>query len=203
MKGKLISITAGIAAVAALAALPSSALASDGRMTLNVNPIDVVVNGEVFQPKDSQGRAVEVFVTDAGTTYAPVRALAEAYGLTVGYDPVRNLVTVSAPAESLVPTDFASQWAVKQKPVTHYGDEKIYTATYCGNLGMSAFKAWWKSLDLAYIQAEAEQLAAEMQRMDGGRATVYFDFNGYALGTAYAFGDFEQSNFDLATIWIK
>ena len=66
MKGKLISITAGIAAVAALAAPPSSALASDGRMTLNVDPIDVVVNGEVFQPKDAQGRAVEVFVTEDG-----------------------------------------------------------------------------------------------------------------------------------------
>ena len=37
-----------------------------------------------------------VFVYD-GTAYAPVRALAEAYGLQVGYDSEKNLATVSQP----------------------------------------------------------------------------------------------------------
>ena len=41
--------------------------------------------GEVLQPTDASGNPMEVF-TYNGTTYAPLRALAEAYGLEVGYD---------------------------------------------------------------------------------------------------------------------
>ena len=67
-----------------------SAFAAGGLITLNVQPAQVMVNGEVFQPKDAQGRDALVF-TYNGTTYAPVRALAEAYGLTVGYDSAKNM----------------------------------------------------------------------------------------------------------------
>lgn len=70
-----------------------SAFAAGGLITLNVQPAQVMVNGEVFQPKDAQGRDALVF-TYNGTTYAPVRALAEAYGLTVGYDSAKNMATV-------------------------------------------------------------------------------------------------------------
>ena len=58
-----------------------------------------MVNGEVFQPKDAQGRDALVF-TYNGTTYAPVRALAEAYGLTVGYDSAKNMATVVGAART-------------------------------------------------------------------------------------------------------
>lgn len=72
-----------------------SAFAAGGLITLNVQPAQVMVNGEVFQPNDAQGRDALVF-TYNGTTYAPVRALAEAYGLTVGYDSAKTwlLLTV-------------------------------------------------------------------------------------------------------------
>ena len=70
-----------------------SAFAAGGLITLNVQPAQVMVNGEVFQPNDAQGRDALVF-TYNGTTYAPVRALAEAYGLTVGYDSAKNMATV-------------------------------------------------------------------------------------------------------------
>ena len=202
MKKRLISYLAGVVTAIAIVALPVSALASDGALTLAVHPVRVLVNGEVFQPKDSQGNDVMVFVSD-GTTYAPVRALAEAYGLEVGYDAARNLVTVNAPAVSAAQEDFSSRWTVKKKPVTNYGDESIYTASYNGDLGMSDFKAWWKSFDLAYIQSCAEQLAADAQSMEGGKVTMYFDYSGYMLGSAYAFGGLEQSNFTIAGTWIK
>ena len=39
--------------------------------------------------------------------------------------------------------------------------------------------------------------------MTGGSVTMYFDCVGYALGTASAYGGFEQSNFTLAQVWIK
>ena len=202
MKKRLISYLAGVVTAITIVALPVSALASDGALTLAVHPVRVLVNGEVFQPKDSQGNDVMVFVSD-GTTYAPVRALAEAYGLEVGYDAARNLVTVNAPAVSAAQEDFSSRWTVKKKPVTNYGDESIYTASYNGDLGMSDFKAWWKSFDLAYIQSCAEQLAADAQSMEGGKVTMYFDYSGYMLGSAYAFGGLEQSNFTIAGTWIK
>jgi hypothetical protein len=61
--------------------------------------IRLLVNGQEFKPKDVTGKEVKIFAYQ-GTTYAPVRALAEAYGLVVGYDATRNLATVSQPAAS-------------------------------------------------------------------------------------------------------
>lgn len=86
-----------------------SAFAVGGLITLNVQPAQVMVNGEVFQPKDAQGRDALVF-TYNGTTYAPVRALAEAYGLTVGYDSAKNMATVDGAARTTNSTgSFSSQ----------------------------------------------------------------------------------------------
>lgn len=63
------------------------------RTSISVAPINIEVNGEVFKPKDANGKEVAVFVYN-GTTYAPLRALAESYGLTVGYDGEKKLATV-------------------------------------------------------------------------------------------------------------
>lgn len=106
-------------------------------------PIKVLVNGEVFQPTDANGQAVEVF-TYKGTTYAPLRALAEAYDLEVGYDSQRNIATVNSSKEDniAIPSNFTSAREIKEKPVTNYGNEKIFTATYAGELSMSDFMVW-------------------------------------------------------------
>ena len=50
--------------------------------TITVDPINVMVGGKVFLPTDVVGKNVPVF-DYIGTTYAPLRAPAEAYGLTV------------------------------------------------------------------------------------------------------------------------
>ena len=63
------------------------------RTTLSVSSINIEVNGEVFQPKDINGNPVEIFLYN-GTTYAPMRAVAEAYGLTVSYDGEKRLATI-------------------------------------------------------------------------------------------------------------
>lgn len=70
-----------------------SAVAISARMTIEVDPIEIQVNGVVFAPKDVTGKDVPVFAYE-GTTYAPLRALAEAYGLDVGYDAEKNMATV-------------------------------------------------------------------------------------------------------------
>ena len=85
MKKNLLSFVSGAIATLLLVGLPVTALAVSGTITIEVSPISVLVDGEVFQPKDANGNNVMVF-TYNGTTYAPLRALAEAYGLEVGYD---------------------------------------------------------------------------------------------------------------------
>lgn len=83
----------GFLACAILMSLTISALAISGRMTIEVDPINIKVNGQTFAPTDINGKEVPVFAYD-GTTYAPLRALAEAYGLEVGYDATSNMATV-------------------------------------------------------------------------------------------------------------
>lgn len=208
MKNKLLSFLSGALVMLMLIGLPVSALAANGTIRIEGSPIHVLVNGEVFQPKDAKGNDALVFVYN-GTTYAPLRALAEAYGLEVGYDGSKNLATVSQPSTQTAmpaeqPSDFMSAWTVKEKPVTNYGSEKIFTATYNGSLGTSEFKSWWKSLSADEITSGAEQLAAEAQSMNPGcTVTMYFSYGQYSLGTAYAFEGYQQSNFKVASLWIK
>lgn len=209
MKRKTTYFLAGVLVVMLLLAMSVSALASDGSFTITIHPIRIMVNGEVFQPKDVNGKDVMVFTVN-GTTYAPLRALAEAYGLEVGYDAATNTATVNSSSQNAVPVvpaasndDFYSMWTVEEKPVTNYGDEKIFTATYNGGLGMAEFKNWWKSLSPEEIADGAERLAAEARAMAPGyTVTMYFSYGSYMLGTAWAFGGLEQSNFRPASVWI-
>ena len=181
-----------------------SAFAAGGLITLNVQPAQVMVNGEVFQPKDAQGRDALVFTYNS-TTYAPVRALAEAYGLTVGYDSVKNMATVDGAARTTNSTgSFSSQWTVTEKPVTRYGNEHIFTAVYSGPLSMDKFKSWWKSMNAADLKAQAEQMALKAQSdLLGSEITMYFSFGSYNLGTAFAQSGCTFSTFDPASVWIK
>lgn len=93
---------AGMLTAAVIGGLGVGALAASGQLTITVDPINIQVNGETFQPKDAQGNAVPVFAYN-GTTYAPLRALAEAYGLEVGYDAGAKMATVQDPGESPIP----------------------------------------------------------------------------------------------------
>ena len=158
MKKRFQSFAVGALAALLISSTTITALAASGAIRIEVSPISVLVDGEVFQPKDARGNDVMVF-TYNGTTYAPLRALAEAYGLEVGYDGERNIATVSSrPTQTQPPISdtgyagFEKQWTVKEKPVTNYGDEKIFTVTYSGDLSRSEFKAWWKSYDLSTIK---------------------------------------------------
>lgn len=204
MKSKLCSFLSGVLITLTLIVLPVSALASDGSFKLIAYPIQVLVDGEVFRPVDAEGNAVQVFTVN-GTTYAPLRALAEAYGLEVRYDSAKKLATVTKPTEPQETTsDFATSWEIKEKPVTNYGSEKIFTATYSGSLSTDDFKAWWKSFSADEIGRAAEQLAAEAQSLNPGyQVTMYFSYGSRSLGTAFAYGDYEFSNFNVTGVWIK
>lgn len=97
MKEHTKGIFAGALAATLFIGIGTTALAATGQLTITVDPINIQVNGETFQPKDAQGADVPVFAYN-GTTYAPLRALAEAYGLEVGYDAQTNMATVGAKA---------------------------------------------------------------------------------------------------------
>ena len=210
MRKNMLSFLTGAIAMLLLVSLPMTALAASGAIRIEVSPISVLVDGEVFQPKDAKGNDVMVF-TYNGTTYAPLRALAEAYGLEVDYDRERNIATVSnQPTQTQAPVadtgyaGFEKQWTVKEKPVTNYGDEKIFTVTYSGGLSKSEFKAWWKSYDLSTIKEYAERMMAEVQsEIPGYTVTAYFSYGQYNLGSVHAESDFTGSNFDAAGVWIK
>lgn len=208
MKKKVLSFISGAIVMLLLVGLPVTALAASGAIKIEVSPISILVSGAVFQPKDANGNEVMVF-TYNGTTYAPLRALAEAYGLEVGYDARNNIATVNKPTAQAPQSgsdyaSFADEWTVKEKPVANYGDEKIFTMTCSGELSMIEFKEWWKSFDKDTIKDYAERMAAEAQSIvPGYTVTAYFSYGQYNLGTAHADSVSTGSNFDAAGVWIK
>lgn len=75
--------------------LGAAALAAGGMQTIEVlSGMKVLVNGEEFTPTDVHGSAVDVFAYN-GTTYVPIRAMSEAFGLEVGYDAERQAALVN------------------------------------------------------------------------------------------------------------
>ncbi len=82
------------------AALSVGSFAAGNLISINVDPtVKIKVNGSEFKPKDANGNEVMTFIYN-GTTYAPLRALAEAYGLEVGYDAAANMATVDEPGNN-------------------------------------------------------------------------------------------------------
>lgn len=122
MKKTLSGFVYGTLLSVAVLSLPLSALAVSGRATIEVDPVNIQVNGAIFRPTDVNGNEVPVFAYH-GTTYAPVRALAEAYGLDVWYDASTNLAAVGPKGSAPGSTPSASTEPVNI-PVPY-----IYNAT--------------------------------------------------------------------------
>lgn len=125
MKKRIPPFLSGMLTMVLIGGMGVTALAATGQMTITVDPINIQVNGQTFQPKDAQGNDVPVFAYN-GTTYAPLRPLAEAYGLTVGYDQEANMATVGAPTpdttaapETLTAADYSDWTAVDGSGKTH------------------------------------------------------------------------------------
>lgn len=66
--------------------------------TLNYNDISICINGKNIEPKDANGVVVEPFIID-GTTYLPVRAVAEAFDKKVTWQDETKTVFISSKKE--------------------------------------------------------------------------------------------------------
>lgn len=80
--------------------ITASAAATTQSVGITYRAIKLVLDGEQFIPCDENGKTVEPFIMNStGTTYLPLRALAQALGLTVGWEPSTSTVTLASGGE--------------------------------------------------------------------------------------------------------
>lgn len=170
----------GVLASTLVFSLSISALAISGRMTIEVDPINIQVNGAAFQPTDVNGNEVPVFAYN-GTTYAPLRALAEAYGLEVGYDATTNMATVGeqksdvvTPAQSangMTYEEFKALWTdvggSKTGRTTRYiyagTDSRAELVALLQSIDTKTLGAWtWSMMEEICAQHQLELLGADL-----------------------------------------
>lgn len=86
-----------VAAVALALAVGTGtvALAAGNLVNISVFPgMSLEINGEAFVPKDVNGKEVDVFSYN-GTTYVPIRAISQAFGMEVSYDDATKTAMVN------------------------------------------------------------------------------------------------------------
>lgn len=177
--------------------LTLSALAISGRMTIEVDPINIMVNGEVFVPKDVNGKEVPQFAYQ-GTTYAPLRALAEAYGLEVGYDAEKNMATVNDPnnlsdttTKVDVPDDGAQAPSYEEfKEMWEITQESEYLpvyANYNGSLEKTEFIAYWDK-NAALFEEYCVRYICELNP-DGEGTEMYYYYDKQECAFAVEYHD--------------
>lgn len=89
------SFIAGMLTMALLVGMVGTAYATIGRKTVEVDYMDIClqINGELVVPRNASGEVVEPFAIN-GTTYLPVRAVAEALDIDVEWNPELNTVSL-------------------------------------------------------------------------------------------------------------
>lgn len=100
MKKKFLAVLLAVCALCSLA-LPASA--SERVLKATYAGIKITLDGEVVTPMDANGKLVEPFAVD-GTTYLPIRAVANALGLGVGWDQATKTVKLNR-SEPVAPPD--------------------------------------------------------------------------------------------------
>lgn len=206
MKKRIPTFLAGMVTMAVLGGVTVTALAAAGSFTITVDPVNIQVNGQVFAPKDVKGNDVPVFAYN-GTTYAPVRALGEAYGLNVGYDGTSGLVAVTAPTTPPVdpePTEPttppAFSWTVENEAlyqefkgmwkVVKTNDSmppyRMLTLQYQGE-GKVTLKAFLSGCEDSVIYALTERYAVELfaKNSDADSLMIMYKLNDITVWSDY------------------
>jgi hypothetical protein len=123
-------LPAALAAGLLLAALPVSGLAASGRKTVDVTYRDIklVIDGVTVTPRDAAGRFAEPFLI-GGTTYLPLRAVAEALDMEVAWQDGAGAVTIVSKAgapQPSAPGDGTPGTVGKKTVDITYRDIKLY-----------------------------------------------------------------------------
>lgn len=92
---KWFTLGVAVCLLVAVLAVPSLAESTSRQLTAVYNGIGIYVNGVKIDPRDANGNSVQPFVVD-GTTYLPVRAIAEAVGYDVNYDASTQTVSLTS-----------------------------------------------------------------------------------------------------------
>ena len=172
---------AGALLVTAVAALAVPALAATGSRNVRVDYSDIklVVNGKTVTPRDGDGDVVEPFTID-GTTYLPVRAVANALDMDVSWNGSTRTVTLTDKTTSTTSTT--------SRPSADDGD-------YIGEA-----KAKEIALDHAGLSSSQVTFVRAKLDWDDGRAEYEVEF--YTNGKEYDYeidavtGDIRSYDYD-------
>ncbi len=127
MKKRLQGLVAGVLIGVILTSGAVFAKQTSKTAELFYNNIKIKLNGQEVRPKDANGNYVEPFIID-GTTYLPVRAVANALGINVNWDSSTNSVLLSNQGSQSVATGFdASKIASELKVIREYRWEDYST----------------------------------------------------------------------------
>ena len=99
MKRNVRSFLAGCLVTLLLSGTIGAAAAYQRQATLDYTGIKITLDGQSITPTDANGNAVEPFAIN-GTTYLPVRAVANAMGLNVNWDQSTQTVKLTTPGAS-------------------------------------------------------------------------------------------------------
>lgn len=167
MKNRIPAFISGMITMAIILSLAVGTLAASG-IQITVDPtIKIMVNGEVFKPKDVNGKDVMTFVY-GGTTYAPVRAMAEAFDLKVGYDAEKKMATVgeAAPSTSTeIEQDerslyqgFKGMWDIDISDISTHGVK----LTAKNSINKLEFISWFENTDYSTVKKMSQQFSDEL-----------------------------------------
>jgi uncharacterized membrane protein YkoI len=141
------------------------ALAKTATETLSVEyrDIKIVVDGYTVTPKDGNGAPVEPFIVN-GTTYLPVRAVAQAMNSTVSWDAATSTVTINTAGYSGVPATTPTQPPLP--PVTNAAQNGTITEAQAKQVALN--QAGVTEADTSWIRAKLD--------WDDGRQHYDVDF---------------------------
>lgn len=191
------SFVCGAVSTVLVASLTISALAASGKINISVNPnVSIKVNGEMFQPKDVNGKSVQLFEYE-GTTYAPLRAMAEEFGLEVGYDAAAQMAVVGegananqdTPAETSVDVETTRQQFLNSFTMIDKGLSDI-TLMYSGDMSNADLLALLKNIDSNALINMINDISYDTAKNDSKIKTVRYylkNYEGYiALTNVYS-----------------
>ncbi|HWQ75845.1 MAG TPA: stalk domain-containing protein [Syntrophomonas sp.] len=205
IKERAKGFVSGMLAMVLLMGLIGTAAATVGQRTVNLDytGINITLNGKPITPTDANGNVVEPFAI-SGTTYLPVRGIANALGLGVSWDAATQTVIltsgapVSTPSMPSTPTGTYS----RTNPAPVGTAQSVTVDSYSGNYTASAIivdslrgdAAWNKIKDANMFNSAPEagkeyvlvKIHLSLDSIDGEKSVSFsgYDFTPYSSTNA-------------------